>query len=237
MNPTHRSRKIVLGLGNTLNSDEGLGVHALKTLKARIAPDLDPPSQGEKGEYAEGELEFLDGGVLGLNLLPWVEECSHLLVLDAINAHKEPGTLVELKRDEIPLYNGIKLSDHQVTFQEVLGLAKFRGKLPENLYLIGIQPANLSIGVDLSPIVQAAIPQVVRRAEDILRGWGLIGVHEPVRDDRVAILEGQLADLKKRWPAHSTPPALLQQLDELEAELEFIRQNRAEQHHSNGAPT
>jgi hydrogenase maturation protease len=237
MNPTDTGRKIVLGLGNTLNSDEGLGVHALKALKARIAPDPDPRSQGEQGERGQGELEFLDGGVLGLNLLPWVEECSHLLMLDAINARKEPGTLIELKREEIPLYNGIKLSDHQVTFQEVLGLAEFRGRLPVNLYLIGIQPANLSIGVDLSPIVQAAIPQVVRRAEDILRGWGLVGAQESVRDERVAILECQIADLKKRWPAHSTPPALLQQLDELEEELETVRENRAGQSHRNGDPT
>jgi hydrogenase maturation protease len=162
MNEIFATRNIVLGLGNTLNRDEGLGVHALKALKDLLG-DSSP------------QVEFLDGGVLGLNLLPWVEECRHLLLLDAVNAHKEPGTLVELKRDEIPLYSGIKLSDHQVNFQEVLGLAAFRGHLPDYLHLIGIQPADLSIGIDLSPLVTAAIPRVIERASLVLREWNLIG--------------------------------------------------------------
>lgn len=158
-------RKIILGLGNTLNKDEGLGVYAMKTLELyfQLSTGLISP-----------EVEFLDGGVLGLNLLPWVEESSHLLVLDAVNAHKEPGTLIELKRDEIPLYTGIKLSDHQVTFQEVLALAQFRGNLPQKLHLIGIQPADISTGVDLSPLVAKTIPQVVEHAITILKEWNLI---------------------------------------------------------------
>ena len=165
-------RKIVLGLGNTLNRDEGLGVHAVKLLEARLRR-----SEADAWE-ASSELEFLDGGVLGLNLLPLVEEASHLLVLDAVDARKGPGTVIEMKRDDIPLYSGIKLSDHQVTFQEVLGLASFRGRLPEHLHLIGIQPADLSIGVELSPTVSGRMPEVLTRAEALLREWGLV---EPIR--------------------------------------------------------
>jgi hydrogenase maturation protease len=161
MNNTNATRKIVLGLGNTLNHDEGLGVHALKVLE-KLLGGIAP------------QVEFLDGGVLGLNLLPWVEECSHLLVLDAINARKEPGTLIELKRDEIPLYSGIKLSDHQVTFQEVLGLASFRGHLPEHLHLIGAQPADLSIGMGLSATIDNVLPQILRRAKIVLQEWSLL---------------------------------------------------------------
>ena len=159
-NKDEASRKIVLGLGNTLNRDEGLGVHGLHALKERLA--VHAP-----------EVEFLDGGVLGLNLLPWVEEASHLLVLDAINAHKEPGTLIELDRDQIPLYTGIKLSDHQITFQEVLGLANFRGLLPPQLHMIGAQPSDLSVGVELSPTINSVLPQILSRAEAILGKWGL----------------------------------------------------------------
>ena len=160
-------RKLVLGLGNTLNRDEGLGVHAVKMLEKKLQAVGD-----DSGTMSE--LEFLDGGVLGLNLLPLVEESSHLLVLDAINANKEAGTLIELKRDEIPLYSGIKMSDHQVTFQEVLGLASFRGKLPEHLHLIGIQPADLSIGLELSPVVDSYLPEVILRSEAVLRKWGFL---------------------------------------------------------------
>jgi hydrogenase maturation protease len=151
---------IVLGLGNTLNRDEGLGVHALKALDAQlgIIPGL----------------ELLDGGVLGLNLLPLVEDCSHLLVLDAIDARKSAGTVIELTKEQIPLYAGVKLSQHQITFQEVLGLANIRGLLPQNLHMIGIQPEDISIGLEMSPTVEHAIPAVIYRAQMVLCGWGLI---------------------------------------------------------------
>jgi hydrogenase maturation protease len=151
-------RKIILGLGNTLNRDEGLGVNALQFVRDQI--DVPP------------EIELIDGGTLGLNLLPLVEECGHLLLLDAANAGQAPGALIELRRDQIPLYAGVKLSQHQITFQEVLGLANMRGHLPEHLHLIGIQPADLSIGLELSPLVAAQMPQVIKRVAVLLREWG-----------------------------------------------------------------
>jgi hydrogenase maturation protease len=166
MNDTKANRKIVMGLGNTLHRDEGLGVHALKQLEAHLGSE-------------DTQVEFLDGGVLGWNLLPWVEECSHLLVLDAIHANKDPGALIELKLHEIPLFSDIRLSDHQVSFQEVLSLAKIRDHLPAQLHVIGVQPADLSIGVDLSPPIMAAIPKVIERAVAILYEWHLLpGYHK-----------------------------------------------------------
>lgn len=150
-------RKVVLGLGNILNRDEGLGIQALRL--------LDPRS----GDFPT--FEFLDGGVLGLNLLMIVEDCSHLLLLDSVNAKKAPGTVVELAKEQIPLYSGIKMSQHQVTFQEVLGLANIRGNLPENLHLIGIQPEDLSVGLGFSSSVENALPQVVERAIAVLNRW------------------------------------------------------------------
>jgi len=150
-------RKVVLGLGNTLNRDEGLGVQALNRLDAQLG--------------AQSDFELLDGGVLGLNLLMIVEECSHLLLLDAVNVDKAPGTIVELEKEEIPLYAGVKLSQHQITFQEVLGLANIRGYLPEHLHLIGIQPQDISIGLELSECIEKAMPQVVARAVAVLQRW------------------------------------------------------------------
>ena len=152
---TNVTRKVVLGLGNLLNRDEGLGVHALKLLDAQL---------GEQSNF-----ELLDGGVLGLNLLMIVEECSHLLILDAVNVGKPAGTVVELTKEQIPLYAGIKLSQHQVTFQEVLGLAKIRGHLPEYLHLVGVQPEDISVGLELSPTVAQVLPEVAVRACAVLR--------------------------------------------------------------------
>lgn len=155
-------RKFVMGLGNTLNKDEGLGVHAVALLKTKLenyAPDV----------------EFLDGGALGLNLLPWIEEASHLLVLDSIDSRNLlPGQVMELSKDEIPLYRNIKMSDHQITFQEVLGLAKFRNKFPEHLHLVGAQPVDMAIGYGISHEIETIMPEILLRAENILRKWGLI---------------------------------------------------------------
>ncbi|MCC6607478.1 MAG: HyaD/HybD family hydrogenase maturation endopeptidase [Anaerolineae bacterium] len=153
-------RKIVLGLGNTLQTDEGLGVYALEALVAQLG-DVDG-------------VEFIDGGVLGLNLLPLVESASHLLILDAANAGKAPGTVIELTRGQIPLYSGVKLSQHQLTFQEVLALASIRGLLPPNLHLVGAQPADLTVGLGMSETIEAALPEIVARATAVLQTWQLL---------------------------------------------------------------
>jgi len=163
MNDIAVNRKIVLGLGNTLNRDEGLGVFAVKQLEERLGSTYP-------------QIEFLDGGTLGLNLLPWVEETSHLLVLDSMMSRFSlPGQVMELAKDEIPLYRNIKMSDHQITFQEVLGLAKFRGTFPAYLHLVGAQPVDLSIGYGISSQIEKIMPEILTRAERVLREWGLIG--------------------------------------------------------------
>ena len=151
------SRRVVLGLGNLLNRDEGFGIHAVQVLQSCIDP-----------EYP---VECVDGGVLGMNLLPLIEECSHLLVLDAIDAGQAPGSVLELKQDQIPLFAGARLSEHQLGFQEVLGIALFRGSFPPHLHLVGVQPQDLSFGIGLSPLVANSLPEVIKRAEAVLAKW------------------------------------------------------------------
>jgi hydrogenase maturation protease len=159
-------RDVVLGIGNILNRDEGLGVGALAMLEDRIG---------------DGEgVELIDGGVMGLSLLPLVEECRHLLVLDAVDAGCEPGGFVEMTGDEIRLFTGVKMSEHQITFQEVLGLAFIRDKFPRYLHLIGAQPDDLAIGLGLSDRVEATLPVIVDRAVAVLEEWGLLAAAEVV---------------------------------------------------------
>lgn len=151
-------RHVVLGIGNILNRDEGIGVRTLEELRRRDA--------------AARGLELIDGGVMGLSLLPLVEDCEHLLVLDAIDAGEPSGSIIELAGDDIRLFTGIKMSEHQITFQEVLGLAMIRDQLPGHLYLLGVQPADVSIGLELSPEVAAMIPSVIAKAGAVLDRWG-----------------------------------------------------------------
>ena len=157
---TEEGRRVVLGLGNALNRDEGLGVHALGPVRARLGDG--------------GRVEVLDGGVLGMALLPLVESCSHLLLLDAVDAGAPPGTVIELGREEIPLFGRLKLSLHQVTFQEVLQFADVRGKLPGHLALVGAQPADISVGVGLSPEIERVLPEIAARALARLEGWKIV---------------------------------------------------------------
>jgi hydrogenase maturation protease len=152
-------RRVVLGLGNVLNRDEGAGVHCLEALRQRL------------GEGAV--VEVLDGGVLGMDLLPLVESCGHLLILDAVDAGKPPGTIIELDGGEIPLFSTLKLSWHQLGFQEVLQFAAVRGRLPAHLHLVGVQPDDISIGYGLSPAIAALVPRVAERAVAVLERWGL----------------------------------------------------------------
>ncbi len=150
-------RKVILGIGNTLNHDEGLGVHALDFIKEKIKDN--------------SEIEIIDGGTLGLNLLQLVESCSHLLILDTIDANKQPGTLIEMKGEEISLFKEIKMSEHQITFQEVLGLSKIRGKLPNHLHLLGIQPYDVSLGVGLSDKINETMPTLVDKTLNVIENW------------------------------------------------------------------
>ncbi len=156
-------RKVVLGLGNLLQKDEGFGVRVVQALEAEMGREL-----------RRDQVELVDGGKLGQDLLPLVEECSHLLVLDAVDSQARPGTLVELSKEQIPRFAGIQLSPRQVTFQEVLALADLRGSLPEQVYLIGIQPCDLGSGQELSQEVEQKLPRAVLRAVEVLRGWGIV---------------------------------------------------------------
>lgn len=153
-------RRVVLGIGNLLNRDEGAGIHALRALGEALADDpIDP------------EVELLDGGVLGLDLLPLIEDCSHLLILDAIDAGRPAGTVVELDGRDLDLFRGIRLSQHQITFVDVLALASLRERLPGWLRIVGVQPGDLELGLELSPGVSRAIPSVVSRARTQLFLW------------------------------------------------------------------
>lgn len=152
-----KCKKVVLGLGNLLMGDEGFGIHAVRYMQ-------------EKWD-ARFPVEWIDGGVLGLNLLPLVEECSHLLILDAIDAGKQGGSVLELRQEEIQLYHGAKMSEHQVGFQEVLALAKFRGNFPDYLHLVGVQPVSLATSTSLSDSVAAALPAAIKKGVAVLSNW------------------------------------------------------------------
>lgn len=154
---TDRETTVVIGLGNPLMGDDGLGLAALKRLAEE--PGL-PPG-----------VELMDGGTWGMNLLPTLESAGRVLLLDAIRTGAEPGTLHELERDRLPAMLVHKLSPHQIDLREVLALGELRGTLPAELVAFGIEPAVIEMQVELSAVVADALPALLDRVRDRLATW------------------------------------------------------------------
>ena len=162
-------RVLVLGLGNILRGDEGLGVHALKRLVDRY--DLAP------------EVETIDGGTLGLDLLPYLEGTSALLVIDAVQARGAPGSLVRLQDDEIMPALAVKLSLHQAGLRELLATSRLLGTYPPLVVLWGIEPGDIDWTTELSAPVAASLDALVDAVTGELRAWGAVSreTHAQVR--------------------------------------------------------
>ncbi len=153
-------RTVVLGLGNALMADDGVGLYALSHL--------------QDDWFMPPEVEFVDGGTWGLTLLPIVDSADRLLVLDAVDSGQAPGTLSELTGDQIPRFlERTKLSPHQVDLRDVLALCELRGRTPEEIVVLGIQPLRIEMSTDLSPEVSANLHGLVSLAGERLRGWGI----------------------------------------------------------------
>ena len=162
-------RILVLGLGNTLLQDEGVGVAAL----LRVEHALTGNHAAEEGGILPDHITLLDGGVMGLELLAYIEAADAVLILDAVQTGAPPGTLVRLENHEIPAVVALKMSIHEVGLQETLAMCKFKGTLPGTIVLWGVVPAQLNLGLELSPVVTSQLEHLVNAALDELASWGV----------------------------------------------------------------
>ena len=152
-------RTLILGVGNLLMSDEGVGVHVIQ----RLVADYQLPE----------EVQVLDGGTLGMDLLYYLEETENLLLIDAVQARADPGTLVRLEGEEVPAFMSIKISPHQLGVPDMLAAAKLKGNCyPQRIVLCGVQPELMEIGLDLSPTVESQVDTIVENILDQLQAWG-----------------------------------------------------------------
>ncbi len=150
----------LIGLGNILMQDEGVGVHAVKAVQERFAV---PP-----------ELDIVDGGTAGLDLLPFLEDRDRVLLVDAVDFGKEPGFIGELENEAIPaLFGKNKASLHHVGLAEVLATARLLDILPREICLIGIQPQAMDLGLELSELLQQHLEGLIARISNKLRDWNL----------------------------------------------------------------
>ncbi|OIJ15779.1 hydrogenase maturation protease [Anaerobacillus arseniciselenatis] len=148
----------ILGIGNTLYSDEGVGVQVIPLLEDILK------------DY-ESKVEIIEGATDGIKLLGPVEDTEYLIIIDAINADKEPGSIITVDQDEIPKYFGVKMSIHQVGFQEVLFAAQIRENLPKQMIMFGIQPESLKLGVELTDTVKSKLPDLACLIKEKVESW------------------------------------------------------------------
>lgn len=140
-------RIVILGVGNPLMGDDGVGVVALDRLRA----EWELPAS----------VELVDGGTWGMALLPVVESADEVIILDAITARQLPGTLVTLERAALPHHFRLRMSPHHVGLEDLFAVLEFKGSGPARLTAIGLEPESLEWGMGLSATVEQSLPTLI----------------------------------------------------------------------------
>lgn len=158
--PGEKRRIAVIGLGNILFSDEGVGVHAAAELSRRFtfSPVID----------------IVDGGTLGLDLLPFFQDRDRILIIDAVDFVKSPGYMACLQRDKIRSVLNPKLSVHHIGLSDLLFAAQLTRTQPLDLCLVGIQPQSLALGMRMTNAIGQAVGTLVEMAVNKLEEWNVI---------------------------------------------------------------
>ncbi len=152
-----QDRKVVVGVGEIIGGDYGLGRRAMRLLQDSANTMVD--------------VEFVEAGTVGSDMEQLIEGSSHLLVLDAVDMGRTPGTIVEFAHADADVLGKLRRLPHQIEFHEILEHAVTHNAFPEHVHLIGVQPGTFMPGFELSGEVNAAIPAVVKRASSVLHEW------------------------------------------------------------------
>ena len=136
---------MVVGIGNILLKDEGVGVHVVNEL-ARM--ELPP------------EVEVVDGGTHSYDLVDIFSQADHLIIVDALEAGAEPGTIYRVPLEEMGIKPQEATSVHQLHFIEAIAMANMLGHHPQ-VVVFGIQPREIGWGLELTPKVEARVPRVI----------------------------------------------------------------------------
>jgi hydrogenase maturation protease len=146
-----KRKVMVLGVGNLILTDEGFGIHVVQELQERREElGIDP------------DVQIMDGGTLGLDLLHYIEGLDKLIIVDVVNGGTEPGTIFKFTPKDIETETVRKLSLHQVTLMDVLGMAKDMDQEPKETVIVAVEPKDISNwGMELSDELKVKIPKVI----------------------------------------------------------------------------
>lgn len=149
----------LLGVGNILLSDEGVGVHVVNEMRQ---------------DYTfTPEINIVDGGTMGMELLSYMRGMKKLLLVDAVQGGEAPGTVYEFLHQETETYFTEHISVHEVGMQDILRIRALQEDPLDDAVVIGVEPMSLDIGLEPTPLVQQAIPDMKRRIIAVLTDWGV----------------------------------------------------------------
>lgn len=150
---------LVLGIGNILLQDEGIGVRVVNEFKRRFT--------------LPSEVTVVDGGTAGMALLDDLLAADRVIVVDAIKTGDPPATLVRFEGDQVPALLQQGITPHQLGLFDLLGALTFAGHRPPHLVLLGVVPASLELSLALSPVIEAKLDALVAAVVAELVGLGV----------------------------------------------------------------
>ena len=154
-------RAVVLGIGNTILTDEAAGVRAALAL--------------EQAYKVPANVQVIDGGTSGMEMIEDLSNLDFLIVIDVVKTGAAPGTLVKIAGNQIPVFFRNKLSPHQIGLPDVLASLELLDAIPKEIVVLGVEPISLELGMGMTPTVAEKVPQLVEMAvaELVSRGYEL----------------------------------------------------------------
>lgn len=151
-------RAVLLGVGNILLSDEGVGVRLVEHIL--------------RHHRLPAGIAVLDGGTCAMEMLEDLEHLDLLVIADCVRSGRAPGSVVVLHGDEVPAFFRTRLSPHQVGLADVLATLRFVGRAPRRTVVVGVEPQSLATGMRLSSVVHAALPRAAQALAEALAAAG-----------------------------------------------------------------
>ena len=151
---------LILGVGNILLGDEGIGIRVVEELENRyLFPE---------------EVMLLDGGTAGIELLRYIEGRDLLILIDAMRADLPPGTVFKVEGEDVPKRFMTRISPHQIGLSDLLAAGMLSDHIPKRITLFGIEPECLETGITLSPAVEGSLEKIIDAVLDELdeAGYG-----------------------------------------------------------------
>ncbi len=154
-------RAVVLGIGNTILTDEAAGVRAIETL--------------EQAYSVPWNVQVIDGGTSGMEMIEDLSNLDFLIVIDVVKTGAAPGTVVKIAGEDIPVFFRKKLSPHQIALPDVLASLELLDTMPKEIIVLGVEPISLELGMEMTATVAARVPQLAEMAanELVRRGYAL----------------------------------------------------------------